>query len=363
MRGWRALSILTVALAIGAGQAFAGPLSGKIWVHVDPTEPLSAVFVPGVGVEASPNPGSSEIDDALAQFTDPRAAMERLEALKRARGYSGGMVFAGFYYTTEGFNAGKMDLLCGVTRTQRPDFERVREAMTDYRGGDSSGIKWRNFKKSSRAERVRAIARCLGSFEGMPRLRPARHEVRKLYIDDTSYALAEEWIGREDMPAVRGSHEQYRKAFRCLVTRAAEENLEATGESVVFRAMDTTHTIRREKTTPRWMRSVFPGINGNYTEYEEVPDRHVFMSVTSDSNVDYLWSRGDAESVGGLWPTSAGFTGVTVNGMDHPIEQALGPRARSHLAECRRHAGLFELPSARVDVPVPGVACPGRGAP
>jgi hypothetical protein len=324
-------------------------LSGKLFEQIDGTNILSALVFPGIGRSASPRAEGNEIGDSFGEFTDPRAAMLQLETLKRQHGFSGGRVFAGFSYDSDRDGA-RLHFSCGISRSESSGFDDIWNGHVELQNGGF--MDFGQFKLASRAERVRSIARCLAQLPGMPKLKPTHPVIRKIYIDDASYGLAEKWLRSQDPAAVQGDRAQYRQAFACLVSHAAQEMPEAVGDTVVFRSVaeNSVHHVP----APAWQREVLPRILRQDTVEEEVQFGLTFFSVLNQDAARKIWAQTDSEKVIGLWPTRVGGDGNIVEGkLRDRIELALGIQNLKWLASCRRSAGLFELPPSRLPEPLP----------
>jgi hypothetical protein len=311
-------------MLLQSAPARADGLTGKVWEYIQPTNPVETVFLGlsarddehGLGWGASPESDPHDIDAALRQFENPAAAIDRIEALKRSKGASGGMLYAVFEYTGKG----DMNAFCGVSNRVSSDLEEVRESspLISGPGSLSSGL-WRTFKRSTREERIRAVARCLANLPGMPPLKPTHNVIRHLYIDAATYRGARAWMRSLGMI---GTDAQYDDAFRCLATHAGTEAPDATGDSVVFR----TETEDNGQFT-------YPMIGG---------------AVMNQSAAAKAASESGTEGLSGPWPSWGGFA-------SNAYETALSSSIR-FFEPCRQAAGL--LASQGPVFVSPGPNCP-----
>jgi hypothetical protein len=306
------------------------------FVYYQPTGILGAVVSGKVGGGATPKPDGFEVRDALAEFRDPATAKKVLAEMKAKAGAPNGKTFALFRYTdseTQGW--GMLNMVCGVSKEDRSDDQEVVfDKSIDWSFDDQATMPFAHFKVASRAQKVRSIARCLAKLPGMPTLKPLPPvRVAALHIDDRAYTLGELYLKARDPVGFVGSHEQYRKAFRCLVTRSAQALPEAQGDSVAVRAIKIENEVE------------------NYNQETVSIDYSITMlAVMPSSSVDAFFSGADTDAFGGLWATRWGFSDLPTKKGNTMIDQIIGDKEKD-IPECRRQAGLLEIPPARIEMP------------
>ncbi len=277
-------------------------MTGMMFEHIESTNPFEAFFlalspVPGeesIGFAASPRIEGNEMADALRQFADMGAAMVTLEKLKKEQKFSGGKVFAAFTHNDKGV----FQMSCGISSSESRDWDQVRAGGKLF-GNSMMSATFPSFKRANRAERVRAIAACLGTLPGMPPLKETDHVIKGVYIDAKSYALGVSWFQRHGW---LGSPEQYRLALRCMVADLGRKMPDAVSDIAVMKT-ETSSDVDLVTAVP----SSF-GI-GTMDRRERVHSELVVAAVgVMNLKAARVANKGDAGlDACGLWPCKAGF--------------------------------------------------------
>jgi hypothetical protein len=314
--------------------------------YIAPSRPID-VLDGVIDFKASPSDASSrELRDALALFSNETEAIRTLD-----RHREGGRIYVGFKYS----QAGDLLVQCGRTLSWSTDWdeiERQRGELGENWFSEISFGSFNGFKRAGRQERIYAIARCLSLIPQMPPLRAIHPTPREVRIEPAVYRDAVQWLSQSDSIAIRGTVDQYRTAFRCLVTQAARR-LRGTGEIVVLRKHEHHQDAYSERVFTSFTHSTV-------TEHQEINfSSYSLHSVETSEGADWILSR-DRGELAGIWPSRAGYPGITINGTTNPFIQLLSPEViQTHLTDCRRAAGLFEIPPSRIEVgPSPSLSCP-----
>lgn len=321
---------LVLAVLWAAGGASAqGPKADPPWLaEYIPSASLGLIMEGASNLVPAPSAEPGEMGRSLDYFSDRSAAEKALHAFRGPRG----RIFANFLVSDSGSNPGSTTLLCGRTNVWSQDWDDIEEArisrtegaVSDWAHHESFGT-FNNLKRTTSRERSFAIAECLAKLPGMPSLKPVRPDLKSLYINEGAYTVAIGALQGMDPPAVRGSDDQYRQVFRCLVTEASRR-WQGVGRNAAVRAI--------------WI----PG-----PEDSGIPSRwYLAMSVMDTKDAVDKFFRVPASDFGaaeGLWKTR--FS------LDDAIDRVTGivgaDVMRDSLWGCRLKAGLFVLPPQRFE--------------
>ncbi|MCC7441093.1 MAG: hypothetical protein IT285_05655 [Bdellovibrionales bacterium] len=339
--------LFTILLLVGLagvglpGYAGSGTPDRSKWLieFIDPTNFLD--WADGhTTLSPSPSPVAGEMARALQRFADPEAAIRRLNEYRQ-----GGRVFAGFRISTSSSSSGALNMLCGRTPSWSDDWEEAFNASV-YKTEDApenpawtfleSPGSFTNFKHASPREREYAIAQCLSRIPGMPALAPSRPRIEALYIAPDAYDMGVRWLrGRFPAP---GSDEQYRHAFRCMITRAGER-LDGAGTRIA---------VRKIKYGEIGVSSAFPHLVAIFRADQEGIER--IFEADSD----------EAPDMEGIWTHR---TGWDPNNRRHALEVLFGDELiAEHETRCRLRAGLLAAPPPAIFEPTATRQVRGCGA-
>lgn len=340
-----ALSICLSVFALDPALSGEKILTGRFIENIQSTDFFMAAFqamVPDgvktrIGLAPSPKADKKEIDEAFSHFSDVRAAMVRVEALKREHGVKGGRVFVSFEYNKKG----NLRVSCGISKAQSDDLADVI-AHSVVPGSSPDGGSFHAFKQASRAERVRAIARCLATLDGMPQLKPTQPRIKGIYFDKESAAVAARWL--RSLGFI-GTKEQYDGTFNCLLTQAGALMPEAMGDVVVVKSLNFSHDYIRKRNDGYVIDTKQAGLSPG-----------LLLAVMNKKAAYSIHDSNETTDFEGIWPS------VVAKEMDErdQLKAILGPAAR-FVDGCRKQNGLISIGfSSGLQSPEP--ACEVNGA-